>query len=131
MKSLVIPRLLASKYSQHLKMLYYYNENESIRGGYRTTYRSWRGRINLLHRTFCGDIYTKEFLPQFNLGHQFFHKEYLYTYKYAKFLFNSNPILYFHLMNLDSSFLYLATSPEEALIAAIIDSKMRGWDGII
>jgi hypothetical protein len=128
MKSLVIPRLLAPKYSQHRKMLYYYNFTEIAT---RYSYKSWNNRIKLLQRTFCGDSYTQEFLPQFNLGYQFFHKEYVYTYKYAKFIFQSNPVLYFELMNLDSSFLSLATSPEEALIAAIIDSKMRGWDGII
>jgi len=131
MKSLVIPRLLAPKYSQHPKMLYDHNSTELSTSGFRSNYRSWIRRINLLKRTFCGDAYTQEFLPQFNLGYQFFHKEYLYTYKYAKFIFQSNPVLYFELMHLDSSFLALSTSPEEALIAAIIDSKMRGWNGII
>ena len=128
MKSLVIPRLFAPKYSQHRKMLYYYNFTEIAT---RYSYKSWNNRIKLLQRTFCGDSYTQEFLPQFYLGHQFFHREYLWTYKYAKFIFQSNPVLYFELMHLDSSFLALSTSPEEALIAAIIDSKMRGWDGII
>jgi hypothetical protein len=131
MKSLVIPRLLAPKVNKHFKMLYYHNYTEPSTSGFRSNYRSWIRRIKLLKRTFCGDIYTKEFLPQFNLGHPFFHKEYLYTYKYAKFIFQSNPVLYFELMNLDSSFLALATSPEEALITAIVDAKMRGWNGII
>jgi len=130
MKSLVAPRLLAPKFSQHHKMLHYYNFTEKITR-YRVNYRSWRARINLLQRTFCGDVYSQEFLPQFNLGHPFFHKEYLYTYKYAKFIFQLNPVLYFQLMNLDSAFLSLTTSPEEALITAIVDAKMRGWSGII
>ena len=136
MKSLVIPRLLASKVNKHSKMLYYHNYTEPSTSGFRSNSgdahnRSWIRRINLLKRTFCGDSYTQEFLPQFYLGHIFFYKEYLYTYKYAKFIFQSNPVLYFQLMNLDSAFLSLATSPEEALITAIVDAKMRGWNGII
>jgi hypothetical protein len=61
MKSLVIPRLLAPKYCQHFKMLYYHNITENLRM-YHPTYRSWKNRIKLLHRIFCGDVYTQEFL---------------------------------------------------------------------
>jgi hypothetical protein len=113
-------------------MLYYFNFNDgAVSYRYRPQHRSWWNRINLLRRKLCHNDVNYTFLPQFSNGHPLFHKTYLYTYKYAKFLFKSNPPLYFELMNFDSSFLSLADCPEDALIAAITDAKMRGWNGII